>query len=185
MGKTSFFILLLLLSQSSVAWAADAARVEKVIAELEHGARRGMEFEIRERDLNAFLRRQMELERASAVDEIHVTLLNGSFRSDMTVDLDQVEIEDPSLTSNLFLSLFKGRQKLRLEGKLSVRNGTGTYHTENAWLNGMPLPAAVVDSLIRILGKKQDPPFDPTRPFPMPFGIQSIRFEPGLAIIRN
>ncbi|HUG43873.1 MAG TPA: hypothetical protein VMN76_06490 [Acidobacteriota bacterium] len=144
-----------------------------------------MEFEVREPDLNAFLRRQMELERASAVDEIHVTLLNGSFRSDLTVDMDQVEIEDPSLTSSLFLSLFKGRQKLRLEGKLSVRNGTGTYRTENAWLNGVPLPAPVVDSLIRILGNKQDPPFDPTRPFPMPFGIQFVRFESGLVVVRN
>ena len=115
-----------------------------------------------------------------SVEELTVKMNAGKFTTDATVNLDEVEL---SGYLQYLKSVIDGPQHLTLEGMLEVSEGVGTYRTENAWLNGIPLPASVVDALLSTLGNQQTPPFDPTQPFDAPLGISYLEIKPGRAIL--
>jgi hypothetical protein len=138
----------------------------------------GKTFRIPESDLNAFVTEEVARHRVSAVEKVVVLLLDGHFSAELLVDTEQLEFED-SMTGALLQSMLKGKQTLKLEGVVSGAGGTGRYETRRAWLNGVALPASLVDTILKTIGKRQDPPFDPTRPFNLPSGIQDITLYPG------
>ena len=159
--------------------AADPSRVESVIEELENGAAPGREYKILEDDLNAYLKAEMKKNQHPAVQDIAVRFHEGSFTTRMQVDMDQVELKDQSMTAGLLSSLMTGVQVIQVEGTLKTKNGTGTYATRKAWLNDVPVPATLVDSLLSRIGQKNEPPFDPTEPFKMPYKIKEVILKAG------
>jgi len=147
---------------------------------LEDGLEPGESYRVTEADLNQFMLEEIERQRVAAVEAISVKLLPGRFQADLAVDMDQLELEK-SGSMNVIKSMFRGTQKLALEGKVEASKGIATYETITASLNGVPIPATVVDLLLKSVGEKQEPPFDPTEPFPLPRGIDSVRLMSGAA----
>lgn len=165
--------------------AADADKVRRVFYELENNPGANLRLELEEADLNAFLAEQLIENPQDGVEQLTVQLKPGSFITQLKVDMDKIEMQDDSLSATLFRNLLQGVQDVMLEGVLDVQNGIGRYSTQKASLNDVPLPASLVDSLLQSLGKKQEPPFDPTEPFSMPYDIQSVEFLAGKVVIRN
>ncbi len=145
---------------------------------LETGIQPGDQFRVTESELNAFIRTEVDTNRVTAVRSVAVRVLDGRFQADIEVDMDQVELGD-SAGATVFRSLLSGRQRLALEGSVEGKDGVARYETRSASINGIPLPAGLVDLLLKQLGAKQDPPFDPTGPIPLPRGLKTIRLVPG------
>lgn len=174
---TSLFALCLAFSWAST---GQAERAEQIFFELSTTPETGQKYTLLEEDLNAYITRELTDRPLRGIDTLTVKLNEGTFTTSVRVDLSEVE-----LTGYLQYigSLVEGPQRLTVEGILEVSEGSGIYRTEHAWLNDVPLPASLVDTLLSSLGRQQEPPFDPTEPFKAPYGISHLTIEPGKAIL--
>ena len=151
--------------------------VVEFLQAVQNGVQPGQTFVIPQSDLNAFIQQQIAQSRVAAVKSVSVTLSEGTFDSTVVVDFDKLQAQQG--VSSVIKSMFQGEQVLKLEGSVSGKDGLVQYETESASVNGIPLPASVVDMLLSSIGKEQQPPFDPTKPFPLPQGIKTLTVEPG------
>jgi len=169
---------------------AAAQRVETVFAELESrekaNDRQARTYVLAESDLNAYLASEIRKRERKDVEHLSVKMKDENrFLTSLTVNLDQVDIKTDSMTRKLFRALLRGTQTIEMDGKLTTDKGKGTYEVESATMNGLPLPATLVNEIIAAVGKQQDPPFDPTEPFELPYKIQSITVSSGKTTIKT
>jgi hypothetical protein len=174
------FVLLTLSFSSEKTGKAE--RAEKIFIELLTNPEKGQTHSLLEEDLNAYISRELESQPLRGVEKLFVELKEGTFTTDVTVNLDNIGL---SGYLEYLKNLVEGPQDLTLEGSLEVTEGVGVYKTHGAWLNGIPLPPSVVDTLLSALGRQQDPPFDPTEEFEAPFGITDLEIKPGVAVLRK
>ncbi|MDA2927879.1 hypothetical protein MYX78_11740, partial [Acidobacteria bacterium AH-259-G07] len=164
-------------------------KMERVVRELQDyyakGSVRARTYQLTEAELNAYLLAQLHKRDRKEVESIAVRLKDGGFITFVEVNMDELDLETDFLTASLFRALLSGRHTLELEGTLQTENGMGTYRVEQARLDGDPVLAPLVSSILSSLGQKQDPPFDPTRPFPLPYGIQSVTLQSGKLTIKT
>lgn len=147
------------------------------------GVEPGQTFTISEADLLSFIRQQIEQSRINAVESVSVKLAAGTFDATIVIDGDKLQLEEG--IGSVVKSMFKGKQVLELKGSVHSENGMVYYETESAALNSIPLPGSVVDMLLSSIGKEQQPPFDPTEPFPLPRGIKTLTLEPGRIVLTS
>ena len=185
----SFALTLGLLGVLGIA-AGDVDRVAQVLFQIVSDARQGNRevraHDLEEDDLNAFLEEQLALQAPDGLEKISVRLqAENTLITWLTVDMDQIDLGESSLTAVLMRSLFSGEQTLEVEGQLEARNGQGEYTAQRAKLNGMPVPLALLNTLLKTLGDRVEPPFDATRPFPLPYGIDSIQIKARQATLKT
>ena len=164
----------------STAAVGQADRAEQIFIDLLTNPELGQNHTLLEEDLNAYIKRELADQPLRGIEKLTVKLNEGTFTTFVIVNLDEVAL---SGYLQQMKSLIEGPQRLTLEGMLEVSDGVGNYKTENAWLNDIPLPASMVDTLLSSLGRQQEPPFDPTEPFDAPFGITDLMIEPGKAFL--
>jgi len=171
--------------------AAAAERVEKMLGELEareNAKEKDKEkrtYILTESDLNAFLAARIKERPRKDVESLRIEMKDAFFTTFLKVDLDQVDIKGDSMTKSLLKALLRGKQTIEFDGRLKSDNGKGTYEVERATLNGMPLPPSLVNSILSAVGRQQDPPFDPTEPFDLPYGIKTVKVSPGKATLET
>ena len=165
------------------------AKVTRILEELrdndEQGTVPNRTYEVTEEELNAYLSAQLDQQDQKAVESIALLLKEGTFLTRVEVNVDELQFKADDLTTGYLRLLLKGIQTLEIEGKLEAENGLATYRAQDARLSGISIPARLVNNLLSSLGKKNDPPFDPTQPFAMPYGIQSFNFQPGKVIMET
>jgi hypothetical protein len=161
----------------------DADRAARVFAELEAVPPTGRSFTLVEADLNAYLKRELLAQPLRGVEDLFTELHQNAFIAFLTLNFDQVEVPEDSLALQIFKKLLQGTQRLKLEGTVKIEDGIGLYETHRAWLSDFPIPAPVVDALLSSVGRKQRPPFDPTKPFEAPYGISALSLLPAKAIL--
>ena len=169
--------------QGAQASDPEVSKVTRLLEELrdndEQGTVPNRTYELTEEELNAYLSAQLRQQDQKAVQSISLFLKEGTFLTVVEVDVDELQFQGDDVTTGNLRLLLKGTKTLEVEGKVQAENGMATYLVQKARLSGIPVPALLVNSLLRSLGKKNDPPFDPTQPFEMPYGILSVTFEPG------
>ena len=165
------------------------AKVTGILEELrkndEQGTVPNRTYQVTEEELNAYLSAQLHQQHQKAVESIVLLLKEGTFLTRVEVNVDELQFPVDDVTTAYLRLLLKGIQTLEIEGKLEAENGLATYRVQEARLSGIPIPARLVNNLLSSLGKKNDPPFDPTQPFEMPYGIQSFTFQPGKVMMET
>jgi len=165
------------------------AKVTRILEELrendEQGTVPNKTYEVTEEELNAYLSAKLHQQHQKAVESIALLLKEGTFLTRVEVNVDELQFPVDDVTTGYLRLLLKGIQTLEIEGTLEAENGMATYRVQEARLSGIPIPARLVNNLLSSLGKKNDPPFDPSQPFEMPYGIQSFTFQPGTVIMRT
>jgi hypothetical protein len=176
-------------SPSLQEYALDPAeRAREVLEELQtdHESQRGGKtYQLTQEELNSYLVKELRENNQLPVQSVSVVLNHDSFETILEVDVSQLQQDDPGKTENLLGFLFRGPQKLALDGTIQTELGVGTYLLREVRLNGFPIPMKLVNELLSSLGEKQNLPFDPSQPFKMPLGIQSLHFLPGLVTIET
>jgi len=119
------------------------------------------------------------------VESIVLLIHEGTFLTRVEVNTDELQVKGDDVTLGYLKLLLKGTQTLEIEGKLEAENGLATYRVQEARLSGISLPPLWVNKLLSSLGKKNDPPFDPSEPLEIPYGIQSVTFQPGRVMIET
>ena len=169
--------------------AGAAGEVERVLGELVINSVREevpkRVYRLSETDLNSYLTTKLEKADRKGLESISVRLKQGSFVTVVTVNMDQVQFKDQSLTASLLSVLLRGAHTLEVEGHLQVQEGIGKYQVQQASLDGIALPASVMAMVVSTLGRQQDPPFDLSEPFPMPYGISTVDVQPGQLTIET
>lgn len=180
--KKAFLIFLVL---GSWALAAQVSRVEKVLHEIAASRESEQTWELSEAELNQYVEEQLRQSGHEGVNSAKVELDDGSFLLTLDVEGDKLDLGEGNSASAVIQSLLKGNQTLQLEGSVDASGGQVNYDTMGAWINSIPVPVAVVDSLLSQFGKSIEPPFDPAKPYPLPAGLQEIILLPDKAILRN
>lgn len=169
--------------------AGAAGEVERVLGELVINSVREevpkRVYRLSETDLNSYLTTKLEKADRKGLESISVRLKQGSFVTVVTVNMDQVQFKDQSLTASLLSVLLRGAHTLEVEGHLQVQEGIGKYQVQQASLDGIALPASVMEMVVSTLGRQQDPPLDLSEPFPMPYGISTVDVQPGQLTIET
>ena len=158
-------------------------KVTRILEELKNNDQQSTvpnkSYEVTENELNAYLMAQLYQQDQKAVESIDLLLKEGTFLTRVEVNTDELHIKGDDATIGYLKLLLRGTQTLEVEGKLQAADGLASYLVQEARLSGITLPAPWVNSLLSSLGKRNNPPFDPTEPFEMPYGIQSVTFQPG------
>jgi hypothetical protein len=161
---------------------ARAQKVDRIFNEIEedhaNGRGSGKTYLLAEDELNAYLTEKLREQERKDVEKITIRLQHKSFTTHIQVNMDEVQVKD-TMTANLFKALFRGRQKIEVDGELKTNDGQGTYEVQRARVNDVGVPAIVVNTILSSVGRQQDPPFDPTEPFDIPYGIKTIRIQQG------
>jgi len=165
------------------------AKVTRILEELrendEQGTVPNKTYQVTEEELNAYLSAQLHQQHQKAVESIVLLLKEGTFLTRVEVNVDELQFPVDDVMTGYLRLLLKGIQTLEIEGTLETEKGLATYRVQEARLSGIPIPAQLVNYLLSSLGKKNNPPFDPTQPFEMPYGIQSFTFQPGNVIMET
>lgn len=173
----------------SAATNRQAEKVEGILQELETNHESGKvpakTYVMTQPELNAYVKAKLQEQDRKGVEDFSIQLKQGTFVTLMIVNMDEVELKGDSMTLNLFKALLSGNQTLEVEGRLVTENGMGNYTVERARLNNMPVPASLVNMILSSVGKRQDPPFDPTEPFEMPYSIKNVTITTGQVAIRT
>ena len=169
--------------------AGAAGEVERVLGELVINSFREevpkRVYRLSETDLNSYLTTKLEKADRKGLESISVRLKQGSFVTVVTVNMDEVQFKEQSLTASLLSGLLRGAHTLEVEGQLQVQEGVGKYQVQQASLDGIALPASVMEIVVSTLGRQQDPPLDLAEPFPMPYGISTVDVQPGQLTIET
>ncbi|HSR67814.1 MAG TPA: hypothetical protein VLU25_07720 [Acidobacteriota bacterium] len=181
----AFFTVALALAESP---DPKAAKVEKTLNQIqedqysENGS--GNSYMIQEDELNAYLKALIEVQQPEGLDSARVRL-DGSrrFTTWLEVDLDQLDLEKSG--AGWLSYILTGKRTMQVEGRLETSQGRGSYTVIEAWMGSVPIPASLVNSAIKQVGEKQDPPFDPTKSFDLPYGLRDIEVMKGQAVLSN
>jgi hypothetical protein len=140
----------------------------------------GARYKISESELNSYLSYLVEKESVRGVDALFVKLRDGSFSTYAVVDVDSVPKKDKdTVTRVLMQTILAGKQYLSADGLLTARDGMGQYTLTAARINEIDIPPSIINSLINTVGRKQNPPFDLTKPFKLPYGIREALVKRG------
>ncbi len=165
------------------------AKVTRILEELKNNDQQitvpKRTYELTEKELNAYLSAQLYQQDQKAVESIDLLIKEGTFLTRVEVNTDELQVKGDDGTIGYLRLLLRGTQTLEVEGKLQAADGLASYLVQEARLSGISLPAPWVNSLLSSLGKKNNPPFDPTEPFEMPYGIQSVTFHPGKVMMET
>lgn len=186
-------IILAIAFVSTLSWSAvaagekdagSAARAAALIDELQNPESDGRRFVLRQDDLNLYLRDLLAVRAPEGIKGIEVGLEEERLATVLDIDMDEIELS-PGPAAGLVQLLLRGRQRLSLKGILTAKDGMGTFEVTEARINAVSLPPALVRALLSAVGKKQHPPFDPTQPFELPYGIRALDLLSGKAIIQR
>jgi hypothetical protein len=165
------------------------AKITRILEELKDNDQQSTvpnrTYEVTEKELNAYLTAQLYQQDQKAVESIDLLLKEGTFLTRVEVNADELQVKGDDVTIGYLKLLLRGTQTLEVEGKLQAADGLASYLVQEARLSGITLPAPWVNSLLSSLGKRNNPPFDPTEPFEMPYGIQSVTFQPGKVMMET
>ena len=142
-------------------------------------------YKLSETDLNGYLSFQIKKTKRKGLKNVSVSLKEGGFVTVVEMNMSQIQLKDKSLTASMLSVLLQGAHTLEVEGQLNVQEGIGKYQVQQASLDGIELPASMVEMVLSTLGRQQDPPFDPVEPFPMPYGISTVDVQLGRVTIET
>ncbi|MEE8349449.1 MAG: hypothetical protein V3R94_07755 [Acidobacteriota bacterium] len=172
---------------SAQIYQSGAEKVRQVLEELSENSQEGQAqprtYRLSQAEINAYLLDELGQQEQRAVEDVSILLRDGEFVTTVGIDPDRLQLGENTTAGTLLGLLFEGKQTLEIEGRLSVINGIGSYQIQQVRFSGMALPRELVNEILTSLGRSQDPPFDPTSTFPIPYGIQSIIVSAGQVII--
>lgn len=158
------------------------AKLGELRKRYENGSEAPKEFAIEEAEANSFLREGRPLPKG--VENPWVRFEENVAIVGAMVDLDQVRGELPD---SMVFQLLSGRVPVEVTARVVGNEGTGQLELEQVLMSGVELPTRLIESL----ASQHDtsailpPGFRVGEPFALPYGLESIRCQPGSVLVRQ
>jgi hypothetical protein len=133
-------------------------------------------------ELNSYLALDLKPNYHPCLKSLLIYFEEGKIQGVADIDFDRLK-SSSKLSAKLLSLLMSGTQTLAARGKLVSRNSTAYFQLENATFNGSTLPNSLVKTVITMVGRKQNPPFDPLNPSTLPYGIDHVEIHRGYATV--
>lgn len=139
---------------------------------------------VTEVQLNSYLNLTLGPKLPPGISELEVQMTGGGLLVQGKVDLDRVPLKRPTDGFSL-LRFVSGVVPVVLSGGLRGQDGQGSIDLREAHLSGISLPIALVAQLVSTASRSAELPqgFDIYAPFPLPYAMRRVRFEPGRAVV--
>ncbi len=172
-------------AEPSQAAAREAARK---LTELTSPSREfsGGVFEFSDREINSYLRYQLSALYPKGLDEVRVQILDDAVQVKAKVNFDDLQAGIKAGKVTVMSSLFSGVHEIELAGKLTARNGEGSYEILGFSLDRTEIPRPLIDLLVKKYVVPKYPDAAPDKIFALPYGIDRIECMQGkIAIYRS
>ena len=141
--------------------------------------------EFSELEINTFLSQKGEEYFPSGISQIQVDLQEDVVLGQLLADFDKVRSSLNRPSSPLVTTLLTGKHTVKIESRITTKNGSGRYEILNVLLNGQQVPKIFVDFLLENYVFSKYPVVTPITPFDLPFKIETIRIQPDRIIIKQ
>ena len=139
-----------------------------------------------DKEINSYLRYQVSTFYPKGLDEVRVHILDNAIRAEARINFEDLQdgIEAGKVT--VMSSLFTGVHEVELAGKLTAKNGEGSYEILGFSLDHTEIPRPLVDLLVKKYLVPKYPDAAPDKTFALPYGIDKIECVQGkLAIYKR
>ena len=172
----TLLMLAALMLTAPPATEGNPSKINEVLLQVKQGkTSTGPErLELMEDDVNAWLNLVVQGRDQYGVKEVQVNFLGGN-RINGTAEIDMDKISLEGYSAQLFRNLLSGVQKVDVTGLLECENGKGQFSVEEAFLNGVSVPAVLVEQILSYVSTRQLPNVDITEPFNLPSDVRSVQ----------
>ena len=177
------FVLPLVFSSLGVVAADELEKTfDELVARHQNGADAPKEFEIGEEELNAYLKDPSKTQLPEGIETPWIRFEKSLAIVGATLDLDKLEGQIPQSGVLQFLS---GQVPVEIATRVKAGGGVGKLVLERITLAGVPLPPDFIASLIGDVDTSEflPPGFRLGDAFSLPYDLESIRLEPGTAVV--
>jgi hypothetical protein len=136
---------------------------------------------VSQEELNAYLEVHRERLFESAVKEVQVTLKEDVFLIRGVVNLGEAKIELKTMLQKAFLWILSGDHRFDADVHFQSSGGQGKYKVRSLAIDGIPFPEFMIEFLATEAGKRQTPPMQPDRLFPLPYNLERAKVQNGKA----
>ncbi len=136
-----------------------------------------------EEELNSYLAIVLSPNYHPSLKSIQLKFDEGRLQGMARVDFDRLELGSNPLLSGLTRRMLSGIHELKVIGSLVSGSGKANFKLDEATFDGVALPNVLVTEIISAVGRKQNPPFDPMTPSPLPYSIQKVDVHSGFILV--
>ncbi len=157
---------------------------QEIVTRHEAGEAGEVAYELHEKGVNVYLREQRAADFPKAVKSPWVRFEDEVAVVGATVNLDELKAEMPPSSILHFLS---GFVPVELTARLQTGGGIGKIILERVSFAGIELPPDFIENLAKRHGTTMILPdgFRIGEPFPLPYGLESIRSVPGAMLVKQ
>lgn len=140
---------------------------------------------VTEKEANAYFAFQGKQYLPVGVTNPVITIVDNSrLEGKATVDLDAIRKSKERGWMDL-LSYVTGSVEIRAAGKLNTANGSGTFELESASIGGVPISKSLLQEVIAYYSRTAESPegFNLDKPFKLPYQVQHVERQRGVAVI--
>ena len=141
--------------------------------------------EFSELEINTFLSQKGEEYFPSGISQIQVDFQQDVISGQLLADFDKVRSSLNRPSSPLVTTLLTGKHTVKIESRITTKNGIGRYEILNVLLNGQQVPKIFTDFLLENYVFSKYPAIKPNTPFDLPFKIETIRIQPDRIIVKQ
>ncbi len=173
-------------SKTSSAEAISFHSKQKMLEEHAAGTRplpKSQTIKFTQDELNSYLALDLKPQYHACLKNLVIAFEEGKLQGVADIDFDRLEASSSKLGSKLLSLLFSGTRTLSVRGKLISKNGKAFFQLEQATFDGSTLPKPLVETIISLVGRRQNPPLDPLKPSNLPYGIDHVGIHRGYALV--
>ena len=120
-----------------------------------------------------------------SLKDIRLKFEEGRLQAAATIDFDSLNLSSTKSVNSLIRSMLSGVHLLTAWGRLISDAGKANFRLEEARFDTITLPNVLVVEILSAVGRKQNPPFDPTQPNDLPYHILKVEVHAGYIIVNQ
>jgi hypothetical protein len=143
-------------------------------------------FDFSEAEINDYIAFALQRTPRPGLAGSAVKFFPGNYVSTFTtVDFAAVESWHPGTIPAVLKPILSGRRRVLVDFPLAPADGLVRFRVEKAEFEGIAIPSAVVNEVVRVLAARQPEHYDTTKPVPLPFGLKTFWTQPGRVLGQN
>ncbi len=141
----------------------------------DHG---GSIVELSDAELESYVLYSLAEDIPAKIDSIDVRLGQDTIGADT-----QITFNSNGTGNTVVDALIGGTHNLSVKGKFAGSGSRGKFDLQEVHVDGIPVPAILIQTLVNKYVKPKYPDVDLKEPFDLPYGIEEIKLDPGKATI--